>query len=220
MIDGVMIDVGGVFMLPAHEPVLAALDRVGVPPNPSAIDRACYAGISAFDQTGKDDTYRLAYAKALGVPDERLPAAVTEIFLIPNPWTRVHWDSVDGLRALVEAGVPVAIISNSDGTVEERLRTLGICQVGPGSGVCVRAVIDSGSVGIAKPDPRIFELGLQASGLSPDRTVYVGDSVRIDVEGARAAGIRPLHFDPFGLCPSEDHEDISSLREVVPLVTR
>jgi putative hydrolase of the HAD superfamily len=49
-------------------------------------------------------------------------------------------------------------------------------------------------------------------------TVHVGDSVRMDVGGARAAGIRPLHLDPFGFCSAADHEHVRSLEEVAGLV--
>lgn len=79
----------------------------------------------------------------------------------------------------------------------------------------VAIVIDSHVVGVEKPDPRIFELALSALDLPADRCVYVGDTVYFDVSGARNAGILPLHFDPFGLCPDDDHEHLSDLAELV-----
>ncbi len=223
-IEGVILDVGGVFLLPQHGPVLDALARLSVPSDLARVDRAHYAGMAALDAAGPDmalwgDAYRRAYVEALGVPEERRRAALDEVFREGSPWTRVRSDCVDALRALAQLAIPIAIVSNADGTVGAQLQALGVCQVGPGPGVEVVAVIDSGAVGVAKPDPRIFEFALGAIGVRADRTVYVGDSVRIDVEGARAAGIRPLHFDPYRLCGGDDHEDIGSLHEVVQ-VTR
>jgi len=53
------------------------------------------------------------------------------------------------------------------------------------------AVVVSGDVGIKKPDPRIFHLALQITGLQPEEVVHVGDAEQ-DVLGARAAGILPI----------------------------
>ena len=63
----------------------------------------------------------------------------------------------------------LGIISNADGLIGERLRTLEILQVGPGLGVEVECVIDSGAVGVMKPDPRIFTMALDAMGIDADR---------------------------------------------------
>lgn len=48
----------------------------------------------------------------------------------------------------------------------------------------------SDEVGVRKPDPAIFALTLHALGAAPGATVHVGDDHRLDVEGARAAGLR------------------------------
>ena len=47
-------------------------------------------------------------------------------------WGRLVPGSLDGLRALQATGVALAIVSNSDGTLEGRLAREGICQAGPG----------------------------------------------------------------------------------------
>lgn len=88
------------------------------------------------------------------------------------------------------------VVSNSDGRVEGRLRTLAIAQVGDGVGATIQAVLDSSSVGVRKPDARIFELALAKVGVAPAQAVHVGDSLVYDVRGAVAAGVRPIHFDP------------------------
>jgi FMN phosphatase YigB (HAD superfamily) len=42
--------------------------------------------------------------------------------------------------------------------------------------------------------------------------VYLGDSVYFDVGGARAAGLQPVHVDPFDLCDApDDHPHVASL---------
>jgi putative hydrolase of the HAD superfamily len=43
----------------------------------------------------------------------------------------------------------------------------------------------------------------------------VGDSLRYDVAGALAAGLQPVHMDPYGLCPAPGgHRHIGSLTEL------
>ena len=52
-------------------------------------------------------------------------------------------------------------------------------------------IVVSGEVGVKKPNPRIFEVALERTGLPPGAVVYVGDTDE-DVAGARAAAIRPI----------------------------
>src|SRR5207245_10183635 len=59
-------------------------------------------------------------------------------------------------------------------------------------------IIDSSVVGVEKPDPRIFELGLREAGVGARHAVYVGDLYSVDVLGARAAGLDGILLDPGG----------------------
>jgi len=72
--------------------------------------------------------------------------------------------------------------------------------------VPVACVVDSHVVGVAKPDPRIFEPALEALGLpASPRVAYVGDTVFYDVRAAAAAGLTPLLHDPFGFHAADPH---------------
>jgi putative hydrolase of the HAD superfamily len=93
------------------------------------------------------------------------------------------------LQRARDAGLIVGVISNSTGSVQRALEIAGLAPH-------LAFVIDSRVVGISKPDPRIFALGLQAAGTSPEETVYVGDSYFVDVVGARQAGLGAVLFDP------------------------
>jgi len=87
------------------------------------------------------------------------------------------------------AGLIVGVISNSNGSVKRALEIAGLAPF-------LDFVIDSSVVGISKPDPRIFALGLEAAGTAPAETIYVGDSYFVDVVGARQAGLGAVLFDP------------------------
>ena len=77
-------------------------------------------------------------------------------------------------------------------------------------------VVDSAVVGVAKPDPAIFGIALDALGVPASGTVmHVGDSLRYDVAGALAAGLEPVHLDPHGFCPAPDgHRHVRTLAEL------
>lgn len=227
--SAVLLDVGGVFLLPSHGHIRSALDRVGhtVDVN-DAIDRAHYIGARVFPMDLDPgeflgpywNDYLRDYAKALGVPEDRVPEAIDHLrneYTTGALWSHVISDSREGLAKLVATGVPVGIVSNSDGTIESRLLEMEILQVGPGSGVEVVCLVDSGRVGVEKPDPRIFEPALEALGLPPDDVWYVGDTPAFDIVGARRAGLHPILMDPFGVNGDFGVATVRSLEDVAAL---
>jgi putative hydrolase of the HAD superfamily len=61
-------------------------------------------------------------------------------------------------------------------------------------------VIDSSVVGVAKPDPKIFDFFFEAfPGVERQECLYVGDSMTWDVPAARLAGLVPCHLDRLGI---------------------
>ncbi len=225
-IEAVLLDVGGVFLLPHPATLLPALQAAPSEPDDETLARAHYAATAAMDRSGPDwDLYRTTLATCAGVPESALPAAVDalgELFRSTGAslWSRVVPGSIDALRRLADTGVALGVVSNADGTIAECLVAGKIAQVGAGEGVPVTIVVDSHLVGMAKPDPRIFAIALERLGVAPERAVHVGDTAHADVEGALAAGVRPLHLDPYGDCPYDDghHEHVRSLDDVVALV--
>jgi putative hydrolase of the HAD superfamily len=226
MIRAVFLDVGGVFHLPTEERMREALRIAGFELPPNVLARAHYAGMAGHDRL--DGEYREVmqpyveeFVRDLAVPADQVAAAeaaLLDALTTPGAWAGHLRESIEQLPALAATGARIAIVSNADGTVEARLRAEGVCQVGPGPGVPVDAVIDSGAVGVRKPDPRIWEAALAATGARPEDAIHVGDSLITDIGGARAAGIRPVHFDPFRLCSLTDHEHADSMAAVVRLV--
>jgi putative hydrolase of the HAD superfamily len=224
--QAVLLDVGGVFLLPSHSHIRAALDQVGhVVVDDEAIDRAHYQAVRVFpmDLAGDEfmgpmwTDYLRVYASSLEVPGAVMDEAIEHLrneYVTGWLWSHLITGSVDGLKALVATGVPVGVVSNSDGTIESRLRDMGVLQVGTGQGVEVRCVIDSGTVGIEKPNPAIFEPALEILGMAGDDVWYVGDTPAFDIVGARRAGLRPVLMDPFGINGDFGAKCVRSLSEV------
>jgi putative hydrolase of the HAD superfamily len=225
-IEAVLIDVGGVLLLPDHDRMAAAFRRAGVHVDHDLLDRAHYAGVAALDEFTEGDReiwvrYNRAYARACNTPDDTLDEAVDHLlneFATGAVWNRVVPASLQALHELSSLGVRLAIVSNADGDTEERLRDLGICQVGPGPAVDMAAILDSTVVGVAKPDPRIFQLALEAVDVPAEHAMHVGDTPGADIDGARAAGVHPVLVDPYDFHPSHDVERVASLLDVVDLV--
>jgi len=227
-IDAVLLDVGGVLVLPEPKVLLPAVHGAGAGHvTPTDLARAHYAGIAAMDSSalarGITDwpVYTRALVEQLGVKGQvaELVHAAVQAAYEGMAWTGTIPGAVDALRRLADTGVALAIVSNSNGTVEEQLLTTKICQVGAGDGVRVTVVLDSFVVGVEKPDPAIFHRALDVLGVPAERAIHVGDTGWADVAGARAAGVRPVHLDPHGFCPvPDDHEHVTDLDGVVALV--
>jgi putative hydrolase of the HAD superfamily len=223
----VLLDVGGVFVLPSRDAIGGALERAGHQVDRRRLDRAHYHGVARigtdreprFPESWED--YLEGYCDALGLPPERDDALehLRSEFATMGAWVEVVADARSGLEAIVAAGVAVGVVSNADGTIGAILRELEILQVGPGPGVAVSCLIDSGEVGVEKPDPRIFHIALEALGVDAAAAWYVGDTPGIDVIGARRAGIRPLLMDPYELHLGTDFDRVGSLHDVAARLT-
>jgi putative hydrolase of the HAD superfamily len=225
----VLLDVGGIFFVPEHDRILRAFGSAGLTPSADALDRAHYAGAVAFPADGGSQldwptrwrAYLDGYMTECETPDDfrdELHQHLDSEFADAALWRREFPGSRDGLRALAETGVRLGIISNADGLIGQRLAEQEILQVGPGIGVPVECVIDSGAVGVMKPDPRIFHLALDAMALTPADAWYVGDMPGIDVIGARAAGLHPVLMDPFEFHLDADYDRVGSLAELATVL--
>ncbi|MRG96964.1 HAD family hydrolase [Polyangium spumosum] len=104
-----------------------------------------------------------------------------------NLWRRPIPGMLELADDLNDAGVPVGIVSNSEGRLAELVAELGWDDR-------FLVIADSGRLGMDKPDPAIFAWTAARLGKSLDRIVHIGDSLAADVEGALAAGMRAVWF--------------------------
>lgn len=145
-----------------------------------------------------------------GFPEAKVGALLDHVWPVheaKNLWCRVPEGLGPALDAVRARGVHVAIISNSEGMLDRLFTELGILGH-------FDLVVDSGKLGVEKPDPRIFEVALAHFAVSPDRALHLGDVFATDVLGARAAGMRHALIDPFGHYEGR-HEDVPRVPGVV-----
>lgn len=234
-VDAVLFDVGGVITVPDPVALGSALAPLGATATLPELVRAHYVGMRAHATSsvpghhGPWLDYIDAYLTAAGVPDESRDAAWTAFSRVFGhyAWRHPMVETVSAMDRLHSVGVPLGVVSNANGQVEGLLRNLCLCQVGPGGGVPVEIVVDSAVVGVEKPDPTVFAPAvtlLTGRGIDPARIAYVGDSLRYDVTGARAAGLRPVLMDPYDLYQGVDlgpgAHRIGSVHDLLPAPER
>jgi putative hydrolase of the HAD superfamily len=88
---------------------------------------------------------------------------------------------------------PLAVVSNFDYTPT----ALGILEAGGVRGLFA-AIVVSDAVGWRKPRPDIYRAALEAVGVEPARTLFVGDRLDIDVAGAHGVGMPAAWINPSG----------------------
>lgn len=127
-------------------------------------------------------------------------------------WRKPIAGAREVIAQLRAAGFRMSVVSNAEGQVETDLRDAGF-------GNSWETVVDSHVVGVAKPDPRIFEIALERMGVSAGEAFYVGDVPYFDVAGARAAGMPAVLIDPHAIhAATTEAVRITSIRELPALL--
>ncbi len=93
--------------------------------------------------------------------------------------------------------MPMVLVSNFYGNVETVLADFGLLHF-------FKKIVESAVVGVRKPDPKIFELGVEALGLKPEEVLVVGDSYKKDILPALTLGCRTAWLKGKGWTAEED----------------
>ncbi|RKT87590.1 putative hydrolase of the HAD superfamily [Saccharopolyspora antimicrobica] len=187
--DAVLCDLDGVLRWwdPA---IMRDAERIGALP-PGALAGAAFAPerlLPAITGAQTDEQWRAAVASDLA---EHCGAdAAREVV--------AHWSEPAGAvvdevaEILAGLRVPVVLVSNATSRLDSDLAALGVLDLFDG-------VVNSSSVGVAKPDPAIYHFAARQAGAELDGCLFIDDT-RANVEAARALGMTGLHYrDPVGL---------------------
>lgn len=215
----VLFDAGNTLVFLDYERMASRLGpALGLPLTAAGLARHAPAAAQAMEQAAATDqergrAYLLALFGLAGVPRERGEELKRELLALHQErhlWTGTQPGTADALARLRAAGLRLAVVSNSDGRAAQALAAAGLLEH-------FEFVVDSGEVGIEKPDPRIFQLALERLGIAPERAMYVGDLYEVDAVGARAAGLPVVLVDPDGLHAGRD---VPTVRDVAELADR
>ena len=99
-----------------------------------------------------------------------------------------RWKVYPDVFPCLEAIFPAKLGLISNGWSEQQRKKLELENLGKK----FQVVVISSEVGMAKPDPRIFQMACAALNVSTSEAAYVGDLYDLDVQGAGAAGLLPI----------------------------
>ena len=106
---------------------------------------------------------------------------------------------------------PMVLVSNFYGNIATVLKEFKLDGI-------FDTIIESAVVGVRKPDPQIFTLGVEALGMQPDEVVVVGDSMDKDIIPASKAGCHTVWFKGEGW--TNDPVDESPAGKVITDLTQ
>jgi 2-haloalkanoic acid dehalogenase type II len=134
---------------------------------------------------------------------EKLRPALKRLYAVSQAQWKTESDTRSTLEALKKSGVRMGIVSNAsdDDDVQTLVDNAGIRPY-------FDFVLSSAACGIRKPNPDIFQIGLDNWNLPPDHTAMVGDTLGADILGANNAGIYSVWITRRADTPgNRDHED-------------
>jgi HAD superfamily hydrolase (TIGR01662 family) len=171
----------------------AFCDRHGITVDQSRFEQGVASAASLL--TSPTDEYDaeifIKYAahiiEQMGGRGDRVLACASEIY---REWAACqHFELYDEvpsvLRELTASGFRIGLISNTHRSLasfESHFELTGL----------IATAVASSEHGYMKPHPSIFEAALRLMNVSADEAVMVGDSVRQDIEGALAVGMRAI----------------------------
>lgn len=87
------------------------------------------------------------------------------------------------IQAMAER-YPLVLVSNFYGNIQTILKDFQL--------EYFQEIVESAVVGVRKPDPQIFRLGVEALGMKPEETVVIGDSFSKDIVPASSIGCQTV----------------------------
>jgi putative hydrolase of the HAD superfamily len=144
---------------------------------------------------------------ASGLPSKTFFPELYDQFAKPDAW-RVYEDVLPALDALASRGIRLAVISNWDERLRGLLRSLNLDRY-------FEVFTISCEVGFSKPSRVIFRQAAFELDLRPDAILHVGDSIEMDVEGAKMAGFHALQ-----ICRTADKPGDGKMQSLAELPER
>ena len=214
MIKGIIFDYGGTLdSRGVHwsEVLWQGYQQAGVPIDKQTFRTAYVEGERALARERiilPQDDFHVLLLKKVAIEISYLPQQ-------PDETTRDRWvkeiaaycdnaarGCIDEARPMLEElheKYPMMLVSNFYCNIDEVLRSYGIRHL-------FKGIIESAVVGIRKPNPTLFRLGVDALELNPEEVLVVGDSLRKDIEPAEQLGCHVLWLKGKGWTDEEDQQ--------------
>ena len=218
-IRAVLFDLGGTLVKTADVPQIFSriLETYGIEVSPSEALKTHKANEKEFDvdigqiELGEAfwSKWNLKILEALGITEKAdfLAKKIDELW-----WNyaepEFYPDVMKTLNQLKAMNVKTGIVTNRlRKDFEQILRKLDATD-------CFDVIVGIDTCKRAKPDKEIFIYAVEKLQVKPEATIFIGDSVEKDYEGARRAGLKPLLIDRENKS-DRNFETITSLSEVL-----
>ena len=214
MIKGIIFDYGGTLdSRGVHwsEVLWQGYQRAGVPIDKETFRTAYVEGERALARERiilPQDNFHTLLLKKVALEINYLPEQPDQT--VKDQWLaevaaycdKAARSCIDEARPMLEqlaAQYPMMLVSNFYGNIDEVLREYGIRHL-------FKGIIESAVVGVRKPNPTLFRLGVDALELKPEEVLVVGDSLRKDIEPAEHLGCAVLWLKGKGWTADEDRQ--------------
>lgn len=121
------------------------------------------------------------------ISGEIIRSSLSEMYRVTQAYWHLEADTISTLENLQKMGVKLGLITNAANPEDANhlidrngLRTY------------FKTILISACEGIRKPDPRIFNRGLENMGALPENSAMVGDTLRADIKGAQKVGMKGI----------------------------
>ena len=138
------------------------------------------------------------------VPEE---ASVNSIF---KKCTYLPWEAFDDTQILKKLPLPMGVISNFNTSLKDKLAQF--------FGPVFQDVFVSEELGVAKPNIEFYQKALEKIPFAAHEVLYVGDSIKLDLEPASKLGFKVLIIDRDNFYPNSKNK-ISSLTEITQFIS-
>jgi putative hydrolase of the HAD superfamily len=207
---------------------LARTGRAYHPADLAAADGRALTALEAIWSAHRDvppaEQVRIVLAALDAALPEALSASDREQVAVAYASAVLAWPPVlsagaaEAVRELAARGVALGVISNTGRTPGTMLRRL---LSGAGIADHFRVLSFSDEVGARKPAAEIFHRTLMAVGVPAGSALHIGDNAAADVGGARAVGMRALHYVPGGAAGAADADAlVRHLAELPEILSR
>ena len=225
MIRGYIFDYGGTLDTGGNhwgKVIWHAYERVGVP-----VDEALYREAYVYGERtlGRNPiiqpnfTFRQTLEQKISLQLDFIESKCPEVTrakygeqLLDDLYIRTCEETTRSRNVLLQLHerFPMVLVSNFYGNIATVLREFSLDGI-------FQQIVESAVVGIRKPDPRIFTLGVEALDLDPSDVVVVGDSIDKDIIPARQAGCHTMWFKGEGW--TSDPVDESAADRIITNLT-
>lgn len=124
--------------------------------------------------------------------------------------TYLPWEAFDDTKILNELNLPIGVISNFNTSLKDKLTQF--------FGSVFQDVLVSEELGVAKPNIEFYQKALEKTPFAAHEVLYVGDSIKLDLEPASKLGFKVLIIDRDNFYPNSKNR-ISNLTEITQFIS-